>query len=62
VDLRDDLKQTLADAQAVVLVTAWRDFAAVPDILRLMDHPPVVVDGRRLLDKRQVARYEGIGL
>jgi len=27
-----------------------------------LDPQPLLVDGRRMLDKRDIARYEGIGL
>jgi UDPglucose 6-dehydrogenase len=47
---------------AVVLVTRWAEFEKVPDLLRAMATPPLLVDGRRQLDKHSVGRYEGIGL
>ena len=33
-----------------------------PEIINNMDTPPLLVDGRRMLDKNSVPRYEGIGL
>jgi len=67
--LRDDrvafaasLEACIADAQAVVLVTRWSEFQKLPDLLAGRPQPPVVVDGRRALDKTRIARYEGIGL
>ncbi len=58
----DSLEQVLKGAEAVVLVTSWDAFRRVPDLLRDAVDPPLVVDGRRMLDKRRVARYAGIGL
>jgi UDPglucose 6-dehydrogenase/GDP-mannose 6-dehydrogenase len=59
--LCETLKEAVTDVQAVVLVTRWEEFRDVPALLADMDAPPVLIDGRRLLDKRSVARYEGIG-
>ena len=61
-----ELSKTLADglmeSEAIVLVTRWDEFQKVPDLLKQLTPPPVFVDGRRLLDKASIARYEGIGL
>jgi UDPglucose 6-dehydrogenase/GDP-mannose 6-dehydrogenase len=46
----------------VVLVTRWPEFASVPALLAGRPEPPVVVDGRRMLERSSVARYDGIGL
>jgi UDPglucose 6-dehydrogenase/GDP-mannose 6-dehydrogenase len=58
----DTLAGALADADVVVLVTRWREFAAVPELLRKAGRTPLVFDGRRVLDKNAIDRYEGIGL
>ncbi len=58
----DDLKQTLEDAQAIVLVTRWEEFNSIPLLLAQLESQPLLVDGRRMLDKSGIARYEGIGL
>jgi UDPglucose 6-dehydrogenase/GDP-mannose 6-dehydrogenase len=57
----DTLVEAVTGVEAVVLVTRWEEFRAVPDLLAAMKRPPVLIDGRRMLDKRRVARYEGIG-
>jgi UDPglucose 6-dehydrogenase/GDP-mannose 6-dehydrogenase len=56
------LEDAVADADAVLLVTAWDEFTRLPGILAARERQPVVVDGRRILDKERIARYEGIGL
>jgi UDPglucose 6-dehydrogenase/GDP-mannose 6-dehydrogenase len=56
------LPDVLRDADAVVLLTAWPEFQEVPRLLETHALAPVVVDGRRVLDKTRVRRYEGIGL
>ena len=58
----DDLDQTIAEAEAVVLLTRWEEFRSIPELLDHLNQPPLVVDGRRMLDKCSVKRYEGIGL
>jgi UDPglucose 6-dehydrogenase len=58
----DDLAQTLEDVQAVVLLTRWGEFGRVPELLAQMNPQPLVIDGRRMLDKSSIKRYEGIGL
>jgi UDPglucose 6-dehydrogenase/GDP-mannose 6-dehydrogenase len=57
-----DLPSALAGADAAVIVTAWNEFRRLPDLLDSMDAPPLIVDGRRMLDKRRIARYAGIGM
>jgi UDPglucose 6-dehydrogenase len=58
----DDLESALADADAVVVVTPWRNFNKVPALLRDSARPIVFVDARRAFDKRSVAHYDGVGL
>lgn len=56
------LDDAVADAEAVVLVTRWDQFRDLPRLLQGRERPPLVVDGRRLLDRHALDRYEGIGL
>lgn len=57
---------TLGDAVAgvdvVILMTRWAEFKVLPSLLNAMIKPPLLIDGRRMLDKKSVARYEGIGM
>ena len=50
------------EAQAVVLVTRWDEFRSLPELLGRMRRPPLLIDGRRLIERGAVANYEGIGL
>jgi UDPglucose 6-dehydrogenase/GDP-mannose 6-dehydrogenase len=50
------------DADAVVIVTRWSEFGQIPALLAGRSSPPLVVDGRRMLDRDAVERYAGIGL
>jgi len=58
----DGLAAALDGAEAVVIITRWKEFEAVPELLRGADPAPLVFDGRRMLDPGAVARYDGIGL
>ena len=58
----ESLEECLEEVDAVVLLTRWKQFEAVPGILSALKSPPLLLDGRRQLDKREVARYAGIGL
>ena len=56
------LEDAVAGAEAIVLVTRWAEFERLPVLLRGAEHPPLVVDGRRLLDKNSLDRYDAVGL
>jgi UDPglucose 6-dehydrogenase len=55
------LESCLEAVDAVVLVTRWDEYERVPALLRALPVPPLLVDGRRQLDRATVPRYEGIG-
>jgi UDPglucose 6-dehydrogenase len=61
VELAPSLEAALADVEAALLVTGWNEFRRVPDLLRERTKPPVLIDGRRMLDPASNTRYEGIG-
>jgi len=58
----DELEAAIADADAILLMTRWQHFEKLPELVAGRDPQPLVVDGRRMLDKTAFARYEGIGL
>jgi UDPglucose 6-dehydrogenase/GDP-mannose 6-dehydrogenase len=62
VTLCDDLEHAISGAQAIILVTRWAEFNRLPALLAQKEFQPVFIDGRRMLDKASIARYEGIGL
>jgi UDPglucose 6-dehydrogenase len=59
---KDTLEDAIAGSRAVLLMTAWPEFRALPDLLSRMQTPPLLIDGRRMLDKASVPDYAGIGL
>jgi len=62
VDYCDSLDAALADIDAVIVVTPWKEFRDVPGLLSATQPRVVFVDGRRAYDKQSVGKYEGIGL
>ena len=56
------LEEAVQNTDALLLVTRWGEFQKVPALLEKLAAPPLVVDGRRALDKTRIKRYEGIGL
>jgi UDPglucose 6-dehydrogenase len=60
--LCDDLLGAMTNVDAIMLVTRWEEFRRIPELLAQIRPQPVFIDGRRMLDKGNVARYEGIGL
>lgn len=62
VSFAGSLEEAVRGAEAVVITTSWKEFGRLPALLSDVANPPVVIDGRRMLDKRSVRRYDGIGL
>jgi UDPglucose 6-dehydrogenase/GDP-mannose 6-dehydrogenase len=62
VGFQNSLSEAVKNVEAIVLVTRWKEFEKLPGILREAKTQPVVVDGRRMLDKNSVVNYAGIGL
>jgi UDPglucose 6-dehydrogenase len=58
----DTLEACVQKVDAVVLLTRWKQFESVPAMLAAQETPPLLLDGRRQLDKQAVPRYAGIGL
>ncbi len=61
VELAENLEDAVKSAEVIVLVTRWKEFREVPDMLKRLGRKPLVVDGRRLLDPASCESYEGIG-
>lgn len=57
-----DLRSTIEDVDAIILLTRWNDFYEIPDLIKELKKEPLFIDGRRMLDKQLFPRYDGIGL
>ena len=53
---------SLAGKNLLILMTSWKEFQQVRELLKKVNPHAVLVDGHRMLDKRLVTHYEGIGL
>ncbi|MEZ5817791.1 MAG: UDP-glucose/GDP-mannose dehydrogenase family protein [Hyphomicrobiaceae bacterium] len=58
----EKLGDAIDGADAILIMTAWPEFRELPAMIAPLARQPLVVDGRRLIDKDSVARYAGIGL
>jgi UDPglucose 6-dehydrogenase len=58
------LEEAVEGARGIALITRWQEFRRLPALLENAGgaEPPVLVDGRRMLDKAHFRSYEGIGL
>ncbi|SFK71190.1 UDPglucose 6-dehydrogenase [Halogranum rubrum] len=59
VEYADSAADALRDAHAAVVVTDWDEFAALDDEFDAMARP-IVVDGRRIVERREGLTYEGL--
>ena len=57
----EDLEALVRSVQVIVLVTRWGVYGSIPKFVSKMKEQPLVVDGRRMFEKDEVARYVGIG-
>jgi UDPglucose 6-dehydrogenase len=57
-----DLPTAVKEAEAILVMTRWSEFQGLHQLLADRPSPPLVVDGRRMLDRSKYPRYEGIGL
>jgi len=61
VNLVGSLREAVADAEIVILITRWGEFSQLAGVLNELDHHPLVIDGRRMLEPRSFVNYEGMG-
>lgn len=59
--MRESLEAAVDGAQALLIITRWREFGRLPMVLNGMKHPPIVIDGRRMFEPTEFADYDGIG-
>ena len=61
IDYKSSLQDAVSDAEVVVVLTKWPEFGSLPDVLQSSGSQPLVVDGRRMFQKKSIQRYEGLG-
>ena len=62
IDYCGSVKSTIEGADAVLLLTSWSEFSNLPDMIQSIGSDILLIDGRRMLSKDSVSRYEGIGI
>jgi UDPglucose 6-dehydrogenase len=62
VAFKDNLNDAIDGAAAILVMTAWPEFKALPELVGMGKDAALVIDGRRMLPKTSVANYAGIGL
>jgi UDPglucose 6-dehydrogenase len=58
----DEVPDAIAGSDAILLTTRWSAYNDLAQAVRALDSTPLVIDGRRMLDKNQFERFEAIGL
>ncbi len=58
----ESLEEAVKRAKALLLVTSWKEFEGIPQLMTRLHRHPILVDGRRQLDKQKVKNYLGGGL
>jgi UDPglucose 6-dehydrogenase/GDP-mannose 6-dehydrogenase len=61
VTLTSVLRDAIAGRRAIVLVTRWREYEELPELVAETGRQLLVVDGRRVLEKSRFERYVGVG-
>ncbi len=56
------MHEAIDQANVIMVVTSWSEFAEIPALIAPRAYQPLVIDGRRMLDQHAVMHYEGIGL
>jgi UDPglucose 6-dehydrogenase len=62
VEFIDTLEGAISGVDAILIMTGWPQFRALPELVAKAGTAPFIVDGRRLLAKTSVPSYAGIGL
>ena len=62
IEYTESLEETLLDVDAVILITRWDQFKNINNLINNKKWQPLIIDGRRILNKNDYEKYEGIGL
>ena len=62
IEYPERLEETLLDVDVVILITRWDQFKDLNSLLNNIKRQPLIIDGRRILNKNDYKKYEGIGL
>lgn len=62
IEYPENLKDTLRNVDAVILITGWNEFNKLSAVLSDLDQNPLIIDGRRMLNKDEYEKYVGVGI
>ena len=62
IEFANSLNEALVNIDAAVLLTRWDEFSRLSELLSGGSSSPLLIDGRRMLDKQEIERYAGIGI
>lgn len=62
IEYATSLEDCLRGLEAIIIVTKWKEFECVPNLLIELKENPVVIDGRRFIPVNSVENYHGIGI
>lgn len=62
INYASDIKSAVTKKQAVVVLTSWRKFRHLPKLISSTNPDVLLVDGRRMFEKKDFKNYAGIGL
>lgn len=62
IEYPESLKEALLNVEAVLLITRWDEFKDLKSLINSLKQQPVLIDGRRILNKNDYKKYEGVGL
>lgn len=61
-EFANSVTEAIENVEAVLLLTRWPEFDCLPQVFARLSDQPILIDGRRMVDKTSVKYYEGIGL
>lgn len=62
IEYPESLKETLLNVDVVILITRWDEFKNLSSLIKGIEQQPLIIDGRRILNKDDYKKYEGVGL
>ncbi|MDC3171599.1 UDP-glucose/GDP-mannose dehydrogenase family protein [Pelagibacteraceae bacterium] len=59
---KNNLKAAIKNVDAILIMTKWREFSDIPNIIKKNNPDVLIIDGRRIIKPSTVSNYVGIGL
>lgn len=56
------LNDAIKGKDAAIIMTRWKEFEIIPELIHQMNKNLILIDGRRLIDEESVPNYDGIGI